>query len=411
MNHRTYLARIWQLHWCVSGLLLLSLALHSGCRPNPQEPLANRRAQPSVAIDGWGAESAQGDWRMANVSREFEFPRDHGAHPDYRIEWWYYTGNLRTESGRRFGYQLTFFRTGLQSTVDNDSRWAVRDLYTAHFAVSDVAERRLLRFERSNRGGLGWAGADEVPGRIWNGNWSLEIDNRTTPPVHKLTAQDRDAGLSLELRPLQDPVPHGAGGLSRKGPTDGNASYYYSFPRLATQGTLTFGGQTLSVRGESWMDHEFSSSFLEQGQQGWDWFCIQLDDGSELMLYQIRREDGSADECSSGTWIAADGSVRHLHREEFTLQPSQAWTSPRTSGVYPQVWQVAVPSAELELEVGAVFPDQEMDTRASTGIVYWEGCVDVAGTRGRRPISGQGYLEMTGRRSPAASTGGRPAGP
>lgn len=351
----------------------------------------------------WGEERPPADqepsaWQKALATRAFSFPRDHGSHPEYRIEWWYYTGNLETNTGRRFGYQLTFFRTGLQPQPANPSRWAVRDLYTAHFAVSDIQNKKFTRFERTHRAGIGWAGAEENPGRIWNGEWELRLEPASAgdPQRHHLVARENGFAIDLTLEPVKPLVLHGDGGLSRKGPSEGNASYYYSFPRLKTTGTIQVAGESWAVEGTSWMDHEFSSSFLESGQTGWDWFSVQLDDGRELMLYQIRRENQRVDQASSGTLVAADGQTTALTAAQFQLKPRKFWRSPATGGHYPIAWEVAIPEHKLQFEVRAVFPAQEMDTRSSTGIVYWEGSVDIAGTANGQVLRGRGYLEMTG---------------
>lgn len=337
--------------------------------------------------------SPAGDvWAQVLQPRAMRFPQDHGPHSDYRIEWWYYTGNLETESGHRFGYQLTFFRTGLQRSPVNPSRWTVRDLFTAHLAFADVTNRRFQRFERTNRAGVGWAGADGEAGRIWNGDWELRFSGET----QQLQARQGEFALQLTLGPGKGPILHGDLGLSQKGAQPGNASYYYSFPRMPTAGTLTLENKTYSVRGQSWMDHEFSSSFLEAGQAGWDWFSIQLDNQHELMLYQIRGPQGRPDARSSGTWVRADGATEKLSVREFDLTPDAPWTSAATGARYPQEWRVRIPKLDAELIVKATFPNQEMDTRASTGIAYWEGSIDVSGSMRGQPATGRGYLEMTG---------------
>jgi predicted secreted hydrolase len=284
----------------------------------------------------------------------------------------------------------------MQRHSQNPSPWVVRDLYTAHFALSDVQAGRHMFFERTNREAIGWAGAEETPGRIWNGNWELMFDGDAG--TQRLAAEQDGHRLQLTLRPVKPLVLHGERGISRKGPSLGNASYYYSFPRLETSGEITISGETFAVTGTSWMDHEFSSSFLEAGQQGWDWFSVQLDSGHELMLYQIRREDGAVDARSSGTWVEVDGSARSLAADEFRLAPTpgETWSSATTGATYPLQWRVQVPNQRLDVMVRASFPQQEMDTSASTGVVYWEGCVTIDGTREGRPVRGQGYLEMTG---------------
>lgn len=331
-------------------------------------------------------------WKTVDAPRAIELPRDHAAHPDYRIEWWYYTGNLHTPQGRRFGYQLTFFRTGLVFAPENPSHWAVRDLYIAHWAISDIDGGKFHVFQRANRHGLGTAGADTDRYRVWNGPWEARLDGET----HVLSAVEGDTRLSLRLRPGKPVVLHGEQGLSRKGPTPGNASYYYSLTRMPTEGSLTLGGQTFPLSGQSWMDHEFSSSFLESGQRGWDWLSIQLDDGRELMIYQIRRDDGSRDRFSSGTLVAADGSTVRLTGEDFTLKPQSRWKSPHSGAEYPIAWTLSIPSQGLELQLSAALASQEMTTTPTAGFPYWEGGITIQGTSRGKSIRGEGYLEMTG---------------
>lgn len=346
----------------------------------------------SVREAGRGEDEVTESWSKVLEPRPMNFPRDHGVHPEFQIEWWYFTGNLWTAEGRRFGYQLTFFRTGIQREPTNPSRWAVRDLYTAHFALSDVQGRELRQFERSSRGGIDWAGADEVPGRVWNGDWQWSLDG----DHHRLEAREGQDAIRLDLRPRKAPAVHDQQGLSRKGAEPGNASYYYSLTRLETEGRIELDGVTHEVTGWSWMDHEFSSSFLEKGQLGWDWFSIQFDHDHELMVYQIRRDTGEVDPFSSGTLVDPDGSLTVLEVDDYKLTPLEHWKSPTSSGRYPIAWRLEVPSRGLDLEVRATFPSQEMDTRESTGIIYWEGTIDVTGRQGEMGVRGTGYLEMTG---------------
>lgn len=352
----------------------------------------------SSGEDARDADAADEPWKSVTQPRDFIFPRDHAAHPDYRIEWWYYTGNVATADGRALGFQLTFFRTGVKYRPENPSPWAVRDLYMTHFAVSDVAQRQFHSFQRLNRAGAGWAGALADRYRVWNGNWEVRLE---PSGVHRLQAEEEGVRIDLALRSLKPPVVHGEGGISQKGPSRGNASYYYSLTRMATEGTVTVGGRSHAVSGLSWMDHEFSTSFLEPGQQGWDWFAIQLDDGRELMIYRMRQEDGSADRFSSGTLVGRAGETRPIRSEEFQLVPGRRWTSPSSGAVYPVAWQVLVPSCGLRLTAEAAFADQEMRTSETTGIIYWEGSIRVAGFADGAPVAGLGYLEMTGYTGPA----------
>ncbi len=331
-------------------------------------------------------------WREATPGYEYSFPRDHAAHEPYRIEWWYYTGNLITKEGRRFGYQLTFFRTGITLDPANPSRWAVRDLYMAHFALSDIERESFHSFERLNRAGIGWAGAETETYRVWNEDWEARLDGKE----HLLKAAEPGFQLDMKLTPAKNEVIHGQNGVSRKGPSEGNASHYYSLTRLESEGRLVVDGEAFEVTGLSWMDHEFGTSFLEQGQLGWDWFSIQLDDGRELMLFELRREDGSIDPRSSGTMIESDGRATHIPFAEFSLKPYDPWRSEASGATYPTSWVIEIPRYDLRLTVNAAFKDQELRATESTGVTYWEGSTVVVGVSGERAVKGRGYLEMTG---------------
>ncbi|HKV40295.1 MAG TPA: lipocalin-like domain-containing protein [Blastocatellia bacterium] len=336
------------------------------------------------------------DWKVAEPGYRFAFPQDHASHEAYRIEWWYYTGNLLSSDGRRFGYQLTFFRTGIVANPANPSRWTVRDLYLAHFALSDIRDRSFHYFELLNRAGIGWAGAAASSYNVWNGEWSVRLDGGD----HVLSAADGGYSLDLRLKPLKPETINGENGLSRKGPAPGNASHYYSITRLATRGTLVLGGERFQVTGLSWMDHEFGTSFLEPGQTGWDWFSIQMDDGRDLMLFEIRRANGAMDTYSSGTITAADGAASRVDSGQFSLAPGDRWRSPASGAFYPISWSIEIPGHALKLEAKAAFPDQELRTTESTGVTYWEGSIEVTGQAAGGPVHGRGYLEMTGYAGP-----------
>lgn len=333
------------------------------------------------------------DWKPALPGYEYTFPRDHGQHPEQKIEWWYYTGNLATADGRRFGYQLTFFRIGATPTPANASPWALRDVWMAHFAVSDLTSGKYHHADRLNRAGPGLAGATNE--RVWNEDWECKTNFQVRSDRTQkfaLHAADRDFSIQLDLDSGKSPVIHGQGGISQKGITPGNASHYYSLARMPTKGSLIVGGETFTVTGESWMDHEFGTSFLEKGTQGWDWFSAQLSDGSELMLFQLR---GAAPGSNAGTLIQPDGTVISLSASDFTLAPGTLWKSP-TGAQYPISWQIAVPKHQLTLECRAAMPNQEFTADATPGLGYWEGAVDYKGTSSGKAITGQGYLEMTG---------------
>jgi predicted secreted hydrolase len=343
-------------------------------------------------------------YRPALPGYVFDFPRDHFAHPDFKTEWWYYTGNLRTDDGQAFGFELTFFREGLPNPYANPSRWRLEQLYIAHLAVTDARESAFAYDQRMHRGALELAGArtaaDCGPGiadceaRVWVRDWSVVIGESR----HRLDAPGKDIGVQLELVPLKAPVIHGHEGVSRKGPSPGSASHYYSFTRLQADGAIRFRGRRHKVSGLAWMDHQFSSSALAPGQAGWDWFSLQFPDGSELMLYQLRRADGTPDLYSAGTYVPAAGGPLPLEVGQFflTARPSSSWRSPHSGGRYPLQWQLRVPSLQIEVEIAAVTPDQELTTKETTGVTYWEGAVRATGQKQGANIVGRGYLEMTG---------------
>jgi predicted secreted hydrolase len=336
---------------------------------------------------------ASSPWKQATAGYKFAFPRDHASHPDYKLEWWYYTGNVKAKDGRRFGYQVTWFRVGIDHSPSNPSRWTIRDLYMTHLAVSDAAGQRYRFAERLSRGGPGLAGADGHRYNVWNEDWTGTLNERGQH-VHKATSQD--AGIDLVLDEGKAPAINGVNGISQKGAREGNASHYYSLTRMPTRGTIMVDGERVEVEGLTWMDHEFGTSFLEPEQRGWDWLAIQLSDGRELMLYQLRRADGSRDPRSSGTLVNKDGSTVHLGNDDFTQTPGQAQFKSSNGTVYPVEWTIGVPAHGITLRVTTPLADQELSLVRSTGIAYWEGMIDVAGTAGGAKVTGSGYLEMTG---------------
>lgn len=327
-------------------------------------------------------------WLQAVAGYRYEFPRDHFAHPDFKTEWWYYTGNVRDAAGHRHGFELVFFRQGQRRGADpNPSIWRVDDLYLAHFAWTDVDNRRFRFFKRLNRSGPGVAGIDAKGGRIWNGNWEARWNGET----QTLTATAEGLTLSLRLTPAKPLVIHGENGVSVKGGAAGQASHYVSFSRLDAAGALN----GTSVTGSAWMDHEWFTNQLAPDQRGWDWFSVQLDDRTELMLFQLRRMDGAIDPYSSGTFIARDGRATHLARADFDLRPLDWWTSPKTGARYPTRWRIVVPKLKLDLECAAAIPEQELLGEGETSPTYWEGTVVYTGSH-----RGVGYLEMTGYAKP-----------
>jgi len=349
-----------------------------------------------IVVPGLAADTSQ-EFRIATEGYRYAFPRDHGAHDEFRTEWWYYTGQLTTKDGRPFGYQLTFFRRGMprDQTKTLPSQWAVTQLYLAHFAVSDLSKGRFHFSEKISRAGLGKAGAARDRLHVWIDRWSAESPS-AAPGTQTLQAADGDLAIQLTVSPRKPLVVHGTDGISHKGSARGQASHYYSFTRLATTGTLSIGAERFDVTGNSWMDHEFGSADLGKDLVGWDWFSLQLDDQRELMLYRLRRTDGSADPASSGTVIDRDGQGHHLSIGDFTLEPTSYWTSQASQARYPQRWRLTIPSQQLSLELVPLMAEQELSTTHSTQVTYWEGAIEATGSTQGRPARGQGYMELTG---------------
>jgi predicted secreted hydrolase len=326
----------------------------------------------------------------ADATRRFRFPQDHGAHPGFRNEWWYFTGNLKSGSGRSFGYQLTFFRVGLTPhPVPRQSRWGAGEIFMAHFALTDVDGKRFRYAERFSRAALGLAGGGGHPLAVRLEDWSA-LQSSATPWGMRLSAADPAMAIDLDLKSLVPAVLNGDAGLSRKSATPGNASYYYSIPRMATSGVIRIGDESFEVSGLSWLDREWSTSALEQGEVGWDWFALQLQDGRDIMFYRLRRRDGSSDPFSSGTLLLADGRSRRLSQDEVRLEVSRWWTSPKSGARYPSAWRMKIPGQNIDLLITPKLPDQEL---AAT-FRYWEGAVSVSAASGTG--GGSGYLEMTG---------------
>lgn len=341
---------------------------------------------------------------IATAPYAFSFPRDHAAHPDYQTEWWYYTGHVRTADGRRFGYELTFFRVGMRpgdpQPGTGQSRWRGNELYPAHFALTDERGNTFFHVERFAREALGMGYASSARLDVRADDWYLRGDTPGRPDFERMVMHAREEGsqgaaaIDFTQIPEKPPAVHGHDGVSRKAACASCASHYYSYTRLRTTGTLTFHGAALRVDGLSWMDHEFGSGELAPNQAGWDWFSLQLDDRRELMLYLLRQKDGSVTPQSSGSLIERDGTVRYLPRHAFAIQATGTWTSPHSGGVYPSGWRVRVPSAGVDVRLTPVVLDQELAGTAGN-VSYWEGAVDVRSADGRAPL-GAGYVELTG---------------
>ncbi len=337
------------------------------------------------------------EWRTAEPGWRYEFPRDHHSHPEFKTEWWYFTGNLTGASGERFGYQLTFFRQGIRSPKERDPNWSrfiVGDLKFAHFTITDAAGKRFRFQQKTSRGAFGDAGFDVEERIAWIDDWTLRFDENG---VFHLRAETPEAAISLQLEAKKPPVVHGADGVSKKASDEGHASHYYSLTRLAAAGNMRIGIKNVQVQGESWFDHEWATNQLAPDQVGWDWLSVAFDDGTELMLYQMRLQDGGTDPASSGTWIGVDGGTTQLKASAYRMLPKTWWNSRTTGARYPIGWRVELPDRSLQIDIHPVLEDQEL---ALTPLAYWEGAVDVTGTRDGRPISGKGYLELTGYAGP-----------
>ena len=373
----------------------------------------------SLAVDGWAASGGevasgldvlrgldqQSGFALAAAPHTFAFPQDQGPHTDFRHEWWYLTGHLDTPGGERFGFELTFFRVALQPPGvvpmgDEASGWRARQIYTAHFALTD-ASRGVFRFaQKYSRGALGLADAQADPFRVWLDDWSLGASNIagagdqagvSAATVWQVHAAGAGYEIRLDAQPLMSPVLNGDRGLSRKSDEPGAASYYYSMPRIAVHGALFRDGRRLEVHGLAWLDREWGSGSLGRRQQGWDWFALQLQNGSTLMFYALRNRDGTRDPHSAGTFVDAEGSAHPLTNEDVHLSVGDYWRSPR--GVrYPASWKISVPSLGLEVQAKPVLADQELRTQPR----YWEGAVDVRGVQSAHAIAGRGYVELVG---------------
>jgi predicted secreted hydrolase len=343
---------------------------------------------------------AQGSAAVPSIDGrcELSFPADHGPHPEHLIEWWYWTGNVSTREGRPFGFELTFFRSRILEASDPPSQqpspWRTNQVWAGHFALSDIEGDAFLQSERVVRGAMGLAGAERRQ-QSWRLNvrdWHIDIG----PKKQVLRAQTEGMGLELDLQPTKGPVLHGDGGTSRKGSQPTSVSCYASFPRLQGRGRIRLGESSFEVQGTAWMDHEFASALLEEGLEGWDWFSLQLDDRTEVMFFVLRTADGGTHPASSGTFIKSQSQTRHISAGEARLEILDTWRSQRTGIVYPSGWRLRIVPLKLDLVITPRMKDQEMLTQASAGRNYWEGSVAVTGQRQEKPVTGLGYVELTG---------------
>ena len=360
-------------NFCAKALLSLALLTKLGPCPSSLPASEPPTHHWEVALPGW----------------KYEFPRDHFSHPDFKTEWWYFTGNLTGQEGREFGFQLTFFRQGVRRGT-SPTRFAVEDIKLAHFALSDLSREKFYFAQKVSRGAFGEAGFSQGSRMAWIDGWELRMQGEGH---FLLEASGDDFSLKLDLKSAKLPVFHGEDGISQKSAGIGRASHYYSFSRLSASGILSLSQEENAVKGTAWFDQEWATNQLTENQTGWDWLSLQFEDGTELMLFQIRLREGGRDPFSHGTWIAEDGSTTEIKNEDFVLIPGRSWESEASGAQYPVEWILKIPKLELELEVSAALDNQEL---ALQPISYWEGSVRAVGGRDGGQVTGRGYLEMTG---------------
>ena len=362
----------------------------------------------SISLARAESPASEPPFKQAIEPRTLVFPQDHASHAGFQTEWWYVTGNLKDDSGREFGYQFTIFRRAISPRSATErgrgSGWAISDLYVGHLAISDIGGSQFISAEDHKRGVLDLAGATDVsenstkPIRVWLGNW--EMLRSESDKGWRIKAASGEIALNLALSETLPPVAHGRPGeegLSHKGEKPGQASYYYSVPQLKTTGELSFKGREYKiVSGRSWMDHEFGSNQLSASQAGWDWFSVQLNDGSAFMLYGLRNVDGTIEPRSSGTWIDKTGKAAYVPISEVKMQRGRDWTSPVSNGKYTLEWRIELPKLGVVLDLKAAQDDQEVRAARFTGVSYYEGAIRVEGKVGAESVNGAGYLEITG---------------
>lgn len=349
-----------------------------------------------LSVNDFLGSAAPSGFERAIEPIAFEFPRDHGPHPDFRNEWWYLTGNLTGPDDRQFGFQFTIFRNALSpDRAEHPSRWATRQTYLAQIAITDVKGNAFYSDERFARGALGLSGVELEPFRVWLEDWALR--GRTPAGCATcfsvdLAADSAEFGITLHLETARPPVPHGDSGLSRKGDTGDNASYYYSFTRLDTAGELRIGDARFAVSGTGWMDHEWSTSSLQEDQVGWDWFSLQFSDNSDLMLFQLRHRNDANRNFLYGTFVEPSGAANTVAARDIKITSTDTWTSPASGASYPAGWKIGIPGLDLDIDLEPMIDAQEMNL----SFRYWEGAIRASGTRAGRRITGRGYVELTG---------------
>ena len=376
-----------KLLYCLISLSLGIVSMGSyGCGGSADIPTEDK----INVVSALSGDNTEG-YSVADKPIEFVFPQDHGAHESFRNEWWYFTGNLYDEEGRRFGYQLTFFRIAINPVkLERGSNWATNQLYMAHLAISDVENKRFYCFEKLNRGTLGLAGFKDTGFSINVEDWSIiGTDDGDFP--WRLYAESGDIVLSAEVEPLKDIVLHGENGLSRKSLKAGDASYYYSISRLETKGYIELDGKKYNVSGLSWLDREWSTNVLSEEQAGWDWFSMQLDDGIDLVYFQLRFKDGRPYPYNEGLIVAADGNVISLGTRDIPLKVTKTWQS-SLGGLYPVEWEAEIIPLGKTVIISALFPEQELDLITR----YWEGAINIYDKERPAKVIGTGYMELTG---------------
>ena len=338
-------------------------------------------------------------WQLALPGYKYEFPNEHRSHPNFKIEWWYFSGNVKDEKGNKYTFMLTFFRRGLRFKKTPSaikSKWALDNLYFSHFSLYSSKTNKHYFSEKFSRGALDQAGASNKSFKVWIDDWKAEIKDPQKTNKILIFAKENKLYLDFELEPQKSPVIHGTNGISQKSAGLGQASHYYSYTRLKVNGSLSVDGKRILVNGSAWMDHEFGSNQLGKDQIGWDWFSIQLSNNTELMLYLMRNKKGSYDFTSSGSLIESDGSVRHISLNDFSIKNKSFWRSKKTKASYPVEWEIEVPKYDIKLKIKALHNSQELDTSKSTQIIYWEGGIEVEGLSQGIRVNGVGFVEMTG---------------
>lgn len=349
----------------------------------------------SISLSGALSGEKEAGYEKAFEKRKFSFPNDHGAHPSFKTEWWYFTGNLETKDGKKFGYQFTIFRTSLTPLIEKkNSVWSSNQIYMGHFTITDITGEKFYYFERFSRDGNKLAGASSDGFKVWLENWQAVETGKSVQsdfPEVRLFAEENDVKLELTLSPLKLIVFQGDEGLSQKGKEKGNASYYYSLTKIKSEGNISISGNDYKVNGFSWLDREWSTSALDTNQKGWDWFSLQLDNGYEIMYYQLRKKDGTADVYSRGAIIDPDGKKENISLSDVTLETTGEWKN-KNGKNYPSGWRIKIPERKIDLTITPALKDQELDL----SVKYWEGSVTIKGSFNGKVTSGRGYTELTG---------------